>query len=147
MDGLSALGVAASVAQFVEFGCGLVLKTREIYKSTHGTSVQYAELEIATKRLLSLNLQLQSSRRIKENWAGGESLVLEDIHSDCMAISVELLARLNQLKIHEGHKHRHWKSFRQALKSVCSKGEIDLMAKKLRGHQKELNGHILMSLR
>jgi len=147
MDGLSALGVAASVAQFVEFGCGLVMKTREIYKSTHGTSIQYAELEIATNRLLALNLQLQASRQIKENWAEGKSQVLEDIHSDCTAISVDLLSRLNQLKIHEDHKHRRWNSFRQALKSVSSKAEIDVMAKKLRRHQKELNGHILMSLR
>jgi hypothetical protein len=52
MDGLSPLGVAASVAQLVEFGCGLVMKTREIYKSSHGTSVQYAELKTAANGFL-----------------------------------------------------------------------------------------------
>jgi hypothetical protein len=31
MDGLSALSVAASVAQFIEFGSSLVLKSQEIY--------------------------------------------------------------------------------------------------------------------
>ncbi|KAH7364678.1 hypothetical protein BKA65DRAFT_491856 [Rhexocercosporidium sp. MPI-PUGE-AT-0058] len=146
MEGLAALSVAASVAQFVQFGVSLVSKTSEIYKSTRGTTVQYAELETATKRLVSLNKQLEGPQRVTKDRAGHVSQALEDIRIDCVGASTDLLARLESLKINEDHKHRHWKSFRQALKAVCSRGEIEAMAKKLRTHQKELDGHILMSL-
>jgi hypothetical protein len=55
MEPLSALSVAASVAQFLEFGYSLVSKSREIYGSAQGTSIQNAELETATNHLLGLN--------------------------------------------------------------------------------------------
>jgi hypothetical protein len=43
MDGLSALSVAASVAQFIEFGHSIVSKSNEIYNSAHGASIQNVE--------------------------------------------------------------------------------------------------------
>lgn len=135
MDGLSALSVAASVAQFVQFGVSLVSKTREIHKSTRGTTIQYAEIETATLRLLDLNKQLEAARNIKKDWAGHVSQTLEDIRIDCVAVCTDLLARLDSFKIKDSHKYRHWKSFRQALKVVYSRGEIEALAKKLRTYQ------------
>jgi hypothetical protein len=39
MDGLSAFSVAASVAQLIEFGASLVLKSKEIYQSANGSPI------------------------------------------------------------------------------------------------------------
>lgn len=147
MEPLSALSVAAAVAQFIHFGCSIVSKTKEIHFSTQGTSIRFTELEVATKRILVLNDQLEASRQLNTGGLVEDSPVLEEIHTDCVTIAQNLLDRLNKLKINGDHKNRRWKSFRQALKSVCSKGEIDEMARKLQGHQKELDCHILMSLR
>jgi hypothetical protein len=61
MDPLSALSVAASVAQFLEFGCSLVSKTRQIYKSASGATISQAETTIATRRLLELTQRLKAS--------------------------------------------------------------------------------------
>ena len=66
MDGLSALSVASSVAQLVDFGCSVVSKTREIYKSEHGASVGNVEAAIATKRLLELSERLKTSLQGQE---------------------------------------------------------------------------------
>jgi hypothetical protein len=61
MDGLSALSVAASVAQFIEFTCSLVTKSKEIYTSAHGASVQQVEMEAAIKRLVELSERIKTA--------------------------------------------------------------------------------------
>ena len=61
MDPLSALSLAGNVAQFIEFGCSLVSKTRQIYKSANGATISQVETAIATRRLLELTRRLKSS--------------------------------------------------------------------------------------
>jgi len=65
MDPLSALGVAASVAQFVQFASSLVSKSREIY--VHGASLDHVECESATKRLVELTANIRTSSKELEN--------------------------------------------------------------------------------
>jgi hypothetical protein len=60
MDGLSALSVAARIAQFIEFGYGLVSKSKEIYKSGHGALTQNVESAAAAERLLELSEGLKA---------------------------------------------------------------------------------------
>jgi hypothetical protein len=62
-------------------------------------------------------------------------------------MSNQLLAKLNKLKVEDGQKHRGYKSFRQALKSVWAKGSIDEMAARLNAFRREMDAHILVSLR
>jgi hypothetical protein len=139
MDRLSALSVAASVAQFLEFGCSLVSKSKEIYRSAEGASSQQIEVEAATKRLVEL------SARIK---AGAEDQTLQAVCDGCVSVSQILLAKLEKLKVRDGGQSlRKYKSFRQALKSVWSKGSLDDIAKRLKTYQNEMDAHVLVSLR
>jgi hypothetical protein len=150
MDGLSALSVAASVAQFIEFGCSLVSKSHQIYKSTRGLSVQHAETENATNRLLELNTRLTISLDIDAqsgSYGPRDSTSIREICRGCVDVSGELLKKLDKLRLSDDKRNRHWKSFRQALKSVWSKGAIDEIAKRLQSYKAELDAHILVSLR
>lgn len=63
MDPFSALSIATSVAQFVEFGCSLVSETRQIYNSLDGATVSQVETSLAAKRLLKLSERMKSSLR------------------------------------------------------------------------------------
>jgi hypothetical protein len=63
MDSFSALSIATSVAQFVEFGCSLVSETRQIYKSLDGATVAQVETSLAATRLLELSERMKSSLR------------------------------------------------------------------------------------
>jgi hypothetical protein len=63
MDPFSALSIATSVAQFVEFGCSLVSETRQIYKSLDGATVSQVETSLAATRLLELSERMKSSLR------------------------------------------------------------------------------------
>jgi len=150
MDGLSALSVAASVAQFIEFGCSLVGKSNEIYKSASGLSAQYGETENATNRLLGLSTRLATSLDIKaqsSNQSSRDSTALTEICRGCIKVSEELMNMLDKLRLSDDKKNRHWKSFRQALKSVWSKGAIDAIAMRLQSYRTELDTHTLVSMR
>jgi hypothetical protein len=150
MDGLSALSVAASVAQFIEFGCGLFTKSKEIYNSTHGALLPQVEIEFATKRLVELSGRIETSVSLQTGpnpSAIMEDRALRDICQACLSLSNQLLSKLNTLKVADGQRNRGYKSFRQALKSVWSKREIDDLAERLNVLRQDLDAHVLVSLR
>jgi len=135
MDGLSALTVAASVAQSIEFVLDLVTKSKEIYKSANGASIKDEETEAATKRLVQLSDRLKTSANDQNTTSGNlspEDQALQTVCDQCIVVSDELLQKLNKLKVHDQGKLRRYKSFRQAIKSVCSKSAVDEMATRLR---------------
>jgi hypothetical protein len=150
MDGLSVLSVAASVAQFIQFGCSLVSKSRQIYQSANGLPVQQIEAALAAKRLTELSERVKISRQVESRGSRGVSTddqALEAICEGCISVSKELLSKLNKLKVEGGQKYRKFKSFRQALKSVWSKEAVNEAAQRLKAFQTELDVHLLVSLR
>jgi hypothetical protein len=106
MDPLSALGVAASVMQFLQFSGILVSKSRQIY--TKGVLLDHAECGRATKRLLELAEQLKAQLKELENMGtlSSDSKTLKIICGDCMKLSTELLSRLGEIKVDEKQKSR-----------------------------------------
>lgn len=150
MDGLSALTVAASVAQFIEFGLDLVTKSKEIYKSANGATIKHEETEAATTRLVQLSDRLKTSVNDQSTTSANlspEDQALRTVCDRCIMVSNELLQKLNKLKIHDQGKLRRYKSFRQAIKSVCSKSAVDEMATRLKELRQEIEVHVLLSLR
>lgn len=153
MDPLSALSVASSVVQFVQFGCSLVSKGQEIYDSEGGSLLKHVECEEATNRLVELTEKLRPAlrdcRANKPAPAGdiGSVAAIEDICDNCLAISKELIALLGKLRVKEDCKRRKWFSFRQALRSVWSKGDLDAIEKRLLACKKELDSHLIANIR
>jgi SMC interacting uncharacterized protein involved in chromosome segregation len=146
MDGLSALSVAASVVQFIEFSSSLVTKSKEIYTSAHGAPIQQVEMEAAIKRLVELSEKIKTAPpRNRESIAQDQALT--SICQGCITVSNQLLGKLKKLKVEDGVKHRGYKSFRQALKSVWAKASIDEMAARLNAFRREMDAHVLVSLR
>jgi len=147
MDPLSALGIAASVAQFIQFGCSLVSKSRQLYHN--GALPDYIECESATTRLIELTSSIEDSLNDLEalEKLSTDSEALRVICTNCIKLSKDLLARLDDLRLDDKNKSKKWKSFRQALKSVSSKGRLDRIAGKLAECREELNHHIVISIR
>ena len=161
LDPLSALSVAASVVQFVEFASKIVSKGKQLYDSPDGSLRDNEEAETATKRLQDLADSLKQSiekvpqpkraptssahKTLKDQYR--QEMRLRAICEECERMSTELLVRLRQLKVPKGENHRRWRSFRQALKSVWSKKGVDEMAGKLNGLRKELDTQVLVLLR
>jgi hypothetical protein len=147
MDPVSALGVAAAVVQFVQYGGSLVSKARQIH--AQGALLDYIDCENATRRLTELTNSIKVSLRLFETdgLPSPDATALEVICENCLNLSGELLSRLSSLSIEENRKRRIWKSFRQALKAVGSKQGVDSLARRIMDYRDELNSHILVWIR
>jgi hypothetical protein len=147
MDPVSALGIAASVVQFLQFGSSLVSKSRQIY--SQGALSDHVECESTTRRLIELTKQITNS--LTDLGSLGalslDSQALQKICEKCVELSNELLSRLADLHVDETHKARKWKSFRQALKTVCSKERINDIAGRLKACSVELHLHLIMAIK
>lgn len=148
LDPLTALSVAASVIQFVEFSSQIVSKARHIYQSPHGILQGNYENETISIRLQSLAEGLKVPLKPKEDTAvTKQDQALQDICMECISLSDELLLRLDKLKVPSIAQQRRWKSCRQALKSVWSKKKLDAAAARLSQLRSELDSHVLYYLR
>jgi hypothetical protein len=144
MDPFSALSLAASVVQFLEFGAKLISESSEIYKSTRGLSVEHAELEDVCLNLSSMGSDLaevsaESSFNIIQRTPKEEAL--RRIAVACKTIADELLAALRKLNLHDGH-HGKLNSFRQALRNAWGKGKVKSLEKRLNKYKRDLSLHL-----
>lgn len=147
MDPLSALSLASSVVQFVQFGGSLVSKSRQIYE--HGKLQSNIDFEEAVHRLTALTGGVKSSLGDLNDLGqlSRSSKAMKDICERCEKLGDELLVRSNALQLDDKQKHRKWKSFRQAFKSMSSKKAVDQLSQSLRDCREELDSHILLSIK
>jgi flagellar motility protein MotE (MotC chaperone) len=148
LDPLSALSVAASAVQFVDFASKIVSKAKNIHGSPEGALRENRETETVTICLQEMADQLENSdlSSTAQGLDDNEQR-LRDICNEYSQITEQLVKRLGDLKVLRETNNRKWKSFRQALKSVWSKRDVDDMATRLDELRSELDTHIFVSLR
>ncbi|KAL4778502.1 hypothetical protein BJX76DRAFT_366229 [Aspergillus varians] len=125
MDPLSALGLATSVIQLVEFATKLISKGRELYRSPDGVLADHAEKTAISSRLSNLSKGLLSSL---DGITGSQKLSpaqegLRDVAQESYVVAEDFLATIDELKV--ATRGRKWASFRQALKSVWTKEKLE----------------------
>lgn len=128
LESLAALGIAANIFQFVEFGCKLFSTSRALYKASDKQVDESVELAIISKALkhLSDNLVAISSSTMPQAQAEADLLSLA---ARCQTIAEKLLVALDELQV-KGAKGK-WQCFRSALKRIWKSQEIEDMARKL----------------
>lgn len=142
MDPVTALGIAGTIVQFIDFGIRVVSKGNQIYRSGDGTSADRHDLALVTNDLLVLQTRLA---RETDCHATEDDLELRKLSNAANELATKLLEKLNMVKA-QG-RFRRWKSFRQALKSVCSQKDIDDMATRLGTLRDELQMRTMVSLK
>lgn len=149
LDPLTALSLAGNIVQFVDFSTKLLAKGHELYKSADGTSVGYSELEAIAKDLQELNDCLKQptpSQQADSKSSTNSEAALRRLSEQCSGVAGELVNALDKLKV-QGTSNRHWKSFRQALKCLMKKEEVDAITARLQHFRDELNLHVLVTMR
>ena len=124
MDGLSALSIAASVAQFIQFASSLVSEGKEIYNPVEGLPNRQVEAYTTAKWPAELSEIIKVSRQIDQPGArdlSRDERALETICDRCISVANKLTSRLKKLKVEDPQGFRGFKSFRQALRSMWSK--------------------------
>lgn len=146
LDPLSALSVAASAVQFIDFSTKIISKGQRLYHSTSGALPENDETETVTKRLKDLAQGLQAPLQ-SDIAASDEGNALKDITQECLDTAHELIQELEKLKVPNGSKHRRWKSIRQALKSAWSREKLEKVKTRLRELKEDLRTHVLIHMR
>ena len=143
MDPLTALSVAGTVVQFVDFSTKILSTARKLYHSKSGNLPYHEELEYVTTDLSRLATRLQQPLNQDESQASS-SPGLQEICRACDKISQELLLRLEGLKV---EKKNAWKSFRGALQASWAKDDLKELVAKLDSYKQSIQTHILADLR
>ncbi|KAI9770675.1 MAG: hypothetical protein M1839_003059 [Geoglossum umbratile] len=99
LDPFSALGVAGNIVQFVDFTGRLFSKSRELYRSTSGTTAENEELGRVTRELQALCAGLASATRIPPESArrGINDAALRELSKSCRRPSQAMAELLSGL--------------------------------------------------
>lgn len=123
LDPFSALGLASNIVQFVDFSSKLISESYGLYKSA-GSSAETTELKTITSDLNQLSVKLQELSHTSLNPPGSsDEKALRDPAASCNGVAAELLTILRDLEVES--PHQKWQSFRQALKTVMRKENIE----------------------
>ena len=117
MEPLSALGLAANIVQFVDFGSKLLSGACQLRDSPKGQPEEHAELEAITKNLLKTSSEFKTSISEREDgFLSSNEKELQSLCEDCNSLAEQLLGALSKLKM-KGNNSK-LKSFEQALKNI-----------------------------
>ena len=148
LDPLTAVSLAASVIQFVDFGCELFAKGREIRQSKAGITEKFAELKLTSESLSALSLNLSNASRAAtsfNNLSDEEQGLLR--LADASQIVAERLATAIEVVRASELKHGKVGSFVAALKHCWSEDKVHGLEDRLRVLQQQLGLQLLVSLR
>jgi len=103
MDPLTALSVASSIIQFVDFGSKLLSRSRQLYKSKEGVLTENVDVETITEDITTLvkglRGKLPKNRSVTVLRTSEDDDALDELCQRCVSIAEELIARLQKLKV------------------------------------------------
>lgn len=147
VDPLTALGAVANITQFIEFAVKILTNSRNICASASGRLVEHEDLNIVTDDISNLTEKLLESLAVtaaSNNNLTADEQALCDLCKECVKVSQELTQALEKLKSQD-KPGKFW-SFRQALKSMYRKDEIDNLDKRVKMYKEELSVRIVAGL-
>jgi hypothetical protein len=129
LDPLSALSVAGTIVQFVEFSSELLSQGRELYKLKHkGQLVVDTELELVTNDLCAVIKRFRGSLTSgvsNERESEDPRAELDKICDTAASIAEELLEKLEKMKVNRPEDGK-WKTLCQIIKIMWSRDEISV---------------------
>jgi hypothetical protein len=152
MDPMTALSLAGTIVQFVDFGTKLLKDGRELYKSGSGALTVNEELELTTNDLRALITKVRlglstvpalgplTEEETEDNYS------FKKICDEAAKISENIIERLDKLKI-KNTEHRKWTSLKHAVRSGWEQRELADLIKRLSNFREALHGRILYSIR
>lgn len=143
IDPLSAIGLASSILQLVDFSCKLVSDGYEIYET--GTLGGADELELVTRDLVRLANDLTKHRPRPTTVSSDDDGGLQKLAASCTTVADQLLHVLSSVKPRAPHDGVE--SFRKALRLARRRGAIENLEKRLEKFQNHLNIRLISMLR
>jgi hypothetical protein len=138
MDSLTALSIAGTIVDFVDFALKILTTGHQLYKSSSGSIPAHEELKLVGRDLSVLATKLDFPARTGNVH---DDTVLEDLCAKCESIAQELIEHLKKLRRQE--KKGPMKSFRLSLKVTWDQKDLDSLIQKLQLLQRSLESWFL----
>ncbi|TGO21177.1 hypothetical protein BPAE_0235g00060 [Botrytis paeoniae] len=137
LDPLSALSLAGTIVQFVDFGSKVISTATELHHSSEGALANNLELSTIISDLSSISndLSARSTGQGKHSYNKNE-LALIGLASPCKGLSDKLLHVLDGLNIKKADTK--WASAHQAMRSLWKKAYISEISKRLDDFRNQL---------
>ena len=146
LDPLTALSLAASAIQLVDFSGKIISKGKSLYKSLEGVTRENAELEESIARSKESSIGLKNALPPKTAGLTTDEDRLRKTCKACAHVSEELISCLQSLRVSSTARHRGLESLRKALKTMLSSSKSDALLERLTILRAELDTHILILL-
>lgn len=148
-DPFTAVSLASSVIQFVDFGTKLITKGHEIRHSAEGTTERHFELGLISARLTTLSANLHNAMRMKASSSHGltdDERTLMRLAEASQSVSEKLASALEALKIQRPNDGK-WSGLRATLKHCWGQEKIQELETRLDSLRKQLAMQLLLSMR
>lgn len=146
LDPLTAVSLAGTVVQFVDFTAKIVSKAQEFSSTASGDGQGVSPHQILTADLLSLSEKLKDGLQETSNEGlSDDDQALKDVCNGCIQLSEKMLRRLKSLHFREGDGT--FKVMLQASRSIWSQRELDHLANDLARFRGQLQFRVLASFR
>jgi hypothetical protein len=149
MEPFSALAIATSIAQFIDFGSKVLQGAIEIHKSSSGQLDQHRALQQITRSLADLTAPLDPNTPscpsiLASDGSSPNDLKIEILCKDCYRVAIQLRAALDKLT---AQGDTEWGNLKKALRSIWDADKIKDLQSQLDGYRQELVLLILVALR
>ena len=142
MDPLSALSVAGTIVQFIDFGSKLLSRASEVYNSASGLTAESADLLAVTKDLKSATALWSASKPQEDN--NGEEEYEEDEDEKALReLSVRFQASSNDMQLLLGKlKTKSQRTMRDSLRvawgSLRSRNDVESLQRRLDSYRSQI---------
>ncbi|KAF9878380.1 hypothetical protein CkaCkLH20_03872 [Colletotrichum karsti] len=143
MDPFTALGLAAAIIQFVEFGVKLVSTSREIYISADGRTQEHETLDEICSHLCFLVDDIDDAAELVGELKQriDEEVALRKLSERCRSTALELQTLLKSLYCTPSGRVA---SLKQALRAAWGKRKVDDVEARLKEYRQELMAHLVV---
>jgi hypothetical protein len=142
MDPLTAISLASSVVQFVDYSTKVIHGAVEIYGSVSGTTEQNQRLETITGELQALSLKLVLPDGVQQS---DDERALSRLAAECDIVSKQILDLLKKIKPKDLESKRQ--SVWAAIKSKWSDREKQELEERLNNCRSQLGLQLTFLLR
>lgn len=143
----AALGAAAAILQFVDFGTKVLAKTHELKSSASDALVENITIELWVTDLKAVADKLETAPAAIHGLPPGDQSELQKLVSACHPLCKELLALLERLKKSHDTFSSTWDALRKSSRSIWHKGKLASLQSQLDSIRSQINLKLLSMLR
>ena len=142
LDPLTAVGLAASLFQFVEFGSKVLAESYQAYRSTSGVSQETSHLIAVTDDVKKWTAEFDKQTTFSSNLSQDEK-ALVGLRVHCHEVACDLLELLESFRVkHMGHL-RAFSTFKQSIRLAHKGNKINKLTRDLDNIRSQINTRLL----